>query len=119
MGDDFIKVYSPTEGDECYVGYDAEEAIDALVEDGVPSLVVAVLDAHKAHVELQAEGCAALANLGGDVDATESIVATGGVDRIVAALADGRAGIWDIGASVAHSFARAAAPLAVRRSRPS
>ena len=41
MGDDFIKVYSPTEGDECYVGYDAEEAIDATASGCVDQSTVA------------------------------------------------------------------------------
>ena len=41
MGDDFIKVYSPTEGDECHVGYDAEEAIDATASGCVDQSTVA------------------------------------------------------------------------------
>ena len=34
-------MYSPTEGDECYVGYDAEEAIDATASGCVDQSTVA------------------------------------------------------------------------------
>ena len=37
----FVNVYSPTEGDECYVGYDAEEAIDATASGCVDQSTVA------------------------------------------------------------------------------